>query len=70
MERASRYGGNIRIHITNNLNKSIHESVNRILDLEKRVGLYKNDTYKKFSTDVLKSKRLLINFIQKILNTP
>lgn len=65
-ERGSRYGGNIRVHITNNLNKNIHESVNRISILEKKAGLYKNDAYKNFFTDVLKSKRLLINFIQTI----
>ena len=36
------------------------------LDLEENFGLYKDFVYKKFSKDVLRSKKLLLNFIKKI----
>ena len=65
-ERGSRYGGNIRVHVTNNLDEKIDKSVDNILKLEKKFGLYKDAVYKKFSNNVLKSKSLLVNFIKKI----
>ena len=66
VERASRYGGNIRVHVAKNFNEKIHQSVQNTLDLEENFGLYKDFVYKKFSKDVLRSKKLLLNFIKKI----
>jgi SAM-dependent methyltransferase len=65
-ERGSRYGGNIRVHISNNLDERVDKSIKNILNLENKFGLYNNKVYKKFFNDVLKSKKRLINFLKKI----
>ena len=58
VERGSRYGGNIRVHVTKGKNQSVSENVTALLNLEEDSGLYKLETYKKFAGRVKKQKRL------------
>lgn len=66
VERGSRYGGNIRLHVTKGKNRSISENVIALLDLEKNSGLYKLETYRNFAARVKKTKKDFMNFIFKI----
>ena len=66
VERGSRYGGNIRLHVTKGKNRSISENVTALLDLEKNSGLYKLETYRNFAARVKKTKKDFMNFIFKI----
>jgi SAM-dependent methyltransferase len=66
VERGSRYGGNIRLHVTKGKNRIVSENVTALLDLEENSGLYKLETYKKFAARVKKSKKDFMNFIFKI----
>ena len=65
VERGSRYGGNIRVHVTKGKNKKISENVTDLLKLEETSGLNKLETYTKFANRVAKAKKDFINFILK-----
>ena len=56
VERGSRYGGNIRVHVTKGKNRTVSENVNSLLDEEKKFGLYEMETYTKFRDRVKKSQ--------------
>ena len=66
IERGSRYGGNIRVHVTKGKNRNISENVTAMLNLEEQSGLYKLETYKKFADRVKKAKKDFMSFILKI----
>jgi len=66
VERGSRYGGNIRLHVTKGKNRSISENVIALLELEENSGLYKLETYRNFAVRVKKAKKDFMNFILKI----
>jgi len=66
VERGSRYGGNIRVHVTKGKNRPISENVTSLLDVEENFGLYKLETYRKFVDRVKKAKKDFMNFIIKI----
>jgi len=66
VERGSRYGGNIRVHITKGKNRNISENVTAMLNLEDKSGLHKLETYKKFADRVKKAKKDFMSFILKI----
>ena len=66
VERGSRYGGNIRIHVTKGKNKPVSENVFTLLKLEEDSGLYKLETYTKFAKRVKKAKKDFMNFMFKI----
>ena len=66
VERGSRYGGNIRVHITKGKNKPVSENVTAMLNLEEKSGLYKLETYRKFADRVKKAKKDFMNFLLKI----
>ena len=66
VERGSRYGGNIRLHVTKGKNRNVSDNVNALLELEKNSGLYSLDTYKKFAERVKKAKNDFMNFILQI----
>jgi SAM-dependent methyltransferase len=66
VERGSRYGGNIRAHITKGKNRPVSKNVTALLNLEETAGLYKLETYKKFAERVKKAKKDFMNFIIKI----
>lgn len=66
VERGSRYGGNIRLHVTKGKNRKVSENVIRLLQLEEQSGLYSFDTYMKFAERVKKAKKDFMNFISEI----
>lgn len=66
VERGSRYGGNIRLHVTKGKNRPVSENVTALLNLEESAGLYKLETYGKFADRVKKAKKDFMNFILKI----
>ena len=66
VERGSRYGGNIRLHVTKGKNRKVSENVIRLLQLEEQSGLYSFDTYMQFAERVKKAKKDFMNFISEI----
>lgn len=66
VERGSRYGGNIRVHVTKGKNRPVSENVTALLNLEENSGLYKLETYRKFADRVKKAKKDFMNFMFKI----
>jgi SAM-dependent methyltransferase len=66
VERGSRYGGNIRVHITKGKNRNISENVTAMLNLEDKSGLHKLETYRKFADRVKRAKKDFMSFILKI----
>ena len=66
VERGSRYGGNIRVHVTKGKNRHVSKNVTALLNLEENFGLYKLETYRKFADRVKKAKKDFMNFILKI----
>ena len=65
VERGSRYGGNIRVHVTKGKNRTVSENVNSLLDEEKKFGLYEMETYTKFRDRVKKAKIDFMTFLLK-----
>ena len=66
VERGTRYGGNIRIHVTKGKNRDVSERVQSLLKLEEESGLYQLETYTKFAERVKQAKNDFMNFILKI----
>jgi len=66
VERASRYGGNIRLHVTKGKNKKISDNITTLLEFEENFGLYQLETYTNFATRVKKAKQDFMNFVLKI----
>jgi SAM-dependent methyltransferase len=66
VERGSRYGGNIRIHVTKGKNHPVSENVTKLLKLEESSGLYDLETYSKFANRVKKAKKDFMNFMYTI----
>ena len=66
VERGSRYGGNIRVHVAKGKNRPVSESVTALLNLEENSGLYKLETYQKFAERVKKAKKDFMDFLLKI----
>lgn len=65
VERGERYGGNIRVHITKGKGKTISPNITKLLKLEKKAGLDKLDTYKKFAERAKNARLDFINFLIK-----
>ena len=66
VERGTRYGGNIRVHVTKGKNRNVSERVQLLLKLEEESGLYEIETYRKFADRVKQAKNDFMNFILKI----
>jgi len=66
VERGSRYGGNIRVHITKGKGKPVSQNVLELLKLEKDVGLDKLETYMKFAQRVQKARLEFMDFLINI----
>ena len=66
VERGTRYGGNIRVHVTKGKNRDVSERVESLLKLEEESGLYQLETYTKFAERVKRAKNDFMNFIFKI----
>lgn len=63
VERGSRYGGNIRIHVTKGKGRAVAPTVHRILQLEKEAGLDKLNTYIQFAQRVEKARFEFLDFL-------
>ena len=68
VERGSRYGGNIRVHVTKGKNRKVSQRVELLLKLEEDSGLYQLETYRKFAGRVKQAKNDFMDFILKIKN--
>ncbi len=68
VERGTRYGGNIRVHVTKGKNRKISQRVELLLKLEEDSGLYQLETYRKFAGRVKQAKNDFMDFILKIKN--
>ena len=66
VERGTRYGGNIRVHVTKGKHRDVSKNVESLLELEEEFGLYKLETYRKFAERVKRAKNDFMNFILKI----
>ena len=66
VERGTRYGGNIRVHVTKGKDRPTSKNVESLLKLEEESGLYKLETYTKFADRVKQAKNDFMNFIFKI----
>ena len=65
VQRGSRYGGNIRLHVTKGKNRSVSHNVTSLLKLEEDFGLSKLETYLNFANRVKKAKKDFVNFLIK-----
>lgn len=66
VERGSRYGGNIRVHVTKGRNRPVSSNVAKLLKLEKDFGLDKLETYEKFAQRVQKARLEFMNFLIQV----
>ncbi len=65
VERGSRYGGNIRVHVTKGKKRAVSPAVGELLALEKEAGLDKLETYTAFAERVRKARFELMDFLTK-----
>lgn len=65
VERGSRYGGNIRIHVTKGKNKPVSDNVYNLLKVEEEAGLGKIETYTRFAERVKRAKKAFVEFLVK-----
>ena len=65
VERGSRYGGNIRVHVTKGKGRPVSAAVTKLLRVEKAAGLDKLITYKKFANRVEKARLQFMEFLIK-----
>jgi glycosyltransferase involved in cell wall biosynthesis len=61
-ERVSRYGGNIRAHVSRRGSRQIDDSVGEILKMEAEMGLDKPAVYEKFRKNAEKTRDKLVEF--------
>ena len=63
VERGSRYGGNIRVHVTKGKGRPVGSSVAQLLQVEKDAKLDKLATYTQFATRVQKARLEFLDFL-------
>jgi hypothetical protein len=56
VQRASRYGGNIRVYVARKGVQKIHKNVKDLLDLEEKKGLFKAETWAKWRERVIDNR--------------
>lgn len=66
VERGTRYGGNIRVHITKGKGRPVSSRVFKLLKLEQKAGLDKLETYTKFAQGVQKARLEFMDFLIKV----
>ncbi len=66
VERINTHGGSIRVFLSNNKNKKVDSSVNKMLKNEIDFGIKKFETYKKFGENVYQIRKNVIKNINKI----
>lgn len=64
--RIPNYGGSIRVVASLNSKIKPNKNVKKIFNLEKSKGFYSSKKYKKFSNDIVKNKKKLINLLSDI----
>ncbi len=65
VERGSRYGGNIRVHVTKGKGRPVSPAVTKLLKEEKSAGLGKLQTYEKFARRVKVARLEFMEFLIK-----
>ncbi|TSA45666.1 class I SAM-dependent methyltransferase [bacterium] len=65
VERGSRYGGNIRVHVMKGRGRQVSPNVAKLLKLEKESGLGKFGTYAKFAQRVQRARLEFMDFLIK-----
>lgn len=68
VERGSRYGGNLRVHVTKGKGRKVSSSIAALLQLEKKEGLGKIETYRAFAKRATKARFQFMNFLMKTKN--
>jgi len=68
VEKVNTHGGSIRVYISKDKNKKIDQSVNGLLNEERKYGLDKFETYQEFEKKVEQLKANFKNNIEKIKN--
>ncbi|MFI5334147.1 MAG: class I SAM-dependent methyltransferase [Chlamydiales bacterium] len=63
VERGSRYGGNIRVHVTKGKDRSVAPAVNQLLQVEKEANLDKLATYTQFGIRVQRARLEFLDFL-------
>lgn len=63
VERGSRYGGNLRVHVTKGKRRPVSPRVDALLKLEKEAGLDQLHTYQKFAKRVQKARLAFMEFL-------
>jgi len=63
VERGSRYGGNIRVHVMKGRGRRVDLRVHELLRLEKKAGLGKLATYRKFAQRVQRARLEFMAFL-------
>lgn len=65
-QRASRYGGNIRVYASKKGKHPIRDSIRQLLEQEEKAGLHDATTWKKFTLNVEKNKKIFMDFLYKL----
>ena len=63
VERGSRYGGNIRVHVTKGKGRPVAPAVSHLLQVEKEAKLDKLATYTQFGTRVQRARLEFLDFL-------
>ena len=63
VERGSRYGGNIRVHVTKGKDRKVSKNVDTLLEEEAEYGLNELKTFERFRDRVKKAKMDFMNFL-------
>lgn len=66
VKKINTHGGSLRIYVSKNKQLKNDDSLNQILNEERKFGLYNKDTFIKFSDSIKKIKFSLINLLLKI----
>lgn len=67
VKKINTHGGSLQVYACHfDDNRKTHKSVNLLLNEEKKKGLKKIETYRKFKKDISKIKNNLLNFLSKI----
>lgn len=63
VERGSRYGGNIRVHVTKGKGRSVLPAVDELLEVEKEAKLDRIETYIQFAARVQRARLEFMEFL-------
>lgn len=69
VERGTRYGGNIRVHVTKGRCRAVSDNVRLLLEEEKAAGLDKLKTYQEFASRVQRARVEFMSFLVNLKKT-